>query len=525
MNLITKNWLIITIYCVYAVASLWNISSVGYYYDELLHAVAAQEILDPDYISQVHRVVKASFLEHTVPLMILYYVGPLKSYLLSLGFLLFSDSLLTLRVMTIACGAITLALTYLYAKKYFNRKTALLTLAILACDPSFILSSTFDWGPVALQNILKMILILVGSSIITNNATRQKAFLFGATIGLLLWDKLNSLWIILPTTLLITYHIHQAHYKNLRQTISYFLLGLGFGLPFFLFIFKRPFFYYESQKSFQEFEGYLLTSAQSTNSLTLLTNYSSNIVNKITTLFYTLSGTSIPNYILSENIFALNITGILIAGIIVPFCTKTLYQKFRNRKTEPLLDPITYTAFLTLSIMFFIVLTPHANGPHHMLMLYPLPHILLAMLLIKYYSRYKYQIVSLLIVIVTTNVMILTNFSQQIKDNKMKIFWKRTEITQLTQRFVVNKTKLIALDWGITLPVGFISHGQVDIRDLQAFYQPKCAELHKLVYQENYNIIMYSNENKVFPTYYNNCLETMQDLKKETTQHYMLYMH
>lgn len=130
------------------------------YYDELLYAVSAQKILNTqEYKSQVHEVLGHEIGHARVPLMVLYYVSPHKSYLLAVWFAIWGSSLESLRIFVLLCGGVVVSLWYLIWTRYLGKKVAVLATLLLITDPSFLLSRILDWGPLAIQDILKVILI------------------------------------------------------------------------------------------------------------------------------------------------------------------------------------------------------------------------------------------------------------------------------------------------------------------------------------------------------------------------------
>lgn len=511
--------LLLPLLAAYFIFCSWGLMNVGPYYDELLHAVATQQMINPTiYHAEVHHVMTKAFFGHPLPIMILYYVGPLKAFALLPFFIFLPKTLLTLRIFTIICGGIFLALTYCTTKKFFSQKTAILTALLLLTDPTFIFASRYDWGPVAIQNILKLIITYFVLSIVQKNTVSRKTImLVGILSGLMMWDKLNALWFLIPTITICCIKLIRIKKSAL---LAYFILGMLIALlPFLIFVYKRPFFYRESQLSFNQFEQYLQKNHNS-NLLALLQNYSSNFTDKLFTLFSTLNGVAIPNHILINPIrnpglfgyAALNI-GIFILYRVIKALIKKELTYFTSVQGA--------LTIITISILVWIAITPHANGPHHMLMLYPFIHILIASVLAA--LIHKRIIPILLLILLIFNISVMYQFNQETAQNKMKIFWKRTELPNIAKIATQNNTKLLALDWGITLPLGFLSDGSVHVRDLHAFYEPKCTQLNQLVTYENYVVIMYKDDQKVFPTYYTQCREILDNMRKQETENYVIY--
>src|SRR5208282_447930 len=89
-----------------------------------------------------------------VPLMIMTYLGTLKTlfYLPILGLL--PAGPYSVRVPMILAGAVTIFIFFLLAERLSGCLAAFVAALLLATDPIFLLTDTFDWGPVALEHLL-----------------------------------------------------------------------------------------------------------------------------------------------------------------------------------------------------------------------------------------------------------------------------------------------------------------------------------------------------------------------------------
>jgi len=123
---------------------------------------------------------------HHLPLMVFPYTGALKTYVYWPVFRLFRPNPYSLRVPMLLAGAATILIVYAFAKRIAGARAALLASVLLATDPTFLFSDTFDWGPVALQHLL----LVAGCLLIVRGSLRGGCFVF----GLALWDKAVFVW-------------------------------------------------------------------------------------------------------------------------------------------------------------------------------------------------------------------------------------------------------------------------------------------------------------------------------------------
>ena len=135
------------------------------------------------------------FGENEVPVMLLSYLGALKTWLVHPWLDLWAPGRTSLRFPMIVAGAVTLWLFFALLDRIQGRSAAWIGTLLLATDPSFLLIEATDFGFVALQFVFKLSAILL--LVRFHREGRQRAlsaafFLF----GLALWDKAVFLWVL-----------------------------------------------------------------------------------------------------------------------------------------------------------------------------------------------------------------------------------------------------------------------------------------------------------------------------------------
>ncbi|MBV9744100.1 MAG: glycosyltransferase family 39 protein, partial [Acidobacteriia bacterium] len=155
--------------------------------DEALFAVVFYEPMGGGY---------AYRLGHTkLPLMILSYLGTVKSWIYQPIYRLFGIGVASTRVPAVLAGATTIWLFYRILFRVAGQRAAVIGCGILATDAVYLLTSTFDWGPVVLQHVL----ILSGVLLLLRfwEHRGEAAFAGGFFLfGLALWDKALAIWIL-----------------------------------------------------------------------------------------------------------------------------------------------------------------------------------------------------------------------------------------------------------------------------------------------------------------------------------------
>ena len=129
-----------------------------------------------------------------VPLMLLSYLGALKTWIYIPILYRIRPSYLTIRLPVLLIGTLTIWLFVWFLEKAHGPRVAWVGGLLLATDTVYLLTTCFDWGPVALQHILS----LAGMALLLKfTSTGKRATLFWSFFwfGLALWDKALFLWL------------------------------------------------------------------------------------------------------------------------------------------------------------------------------------------------------------------------------------------------------------------------------------------------------------------------------------------
>src|SRR5579872_7193622 len=136
-----------------------------------------------------------SIFHHQVPLMLISYIGSLKTLLFAPIFAIFGASVWTARLPVVCLGALSVFLFYLVTERAAGRWAAFLGALLLATDPVFLLTNTVDWGPVALEHVFLLTVIWSLGRWAQSPATQRKLLVLGfAALGLALWNKAVFIW-------------------------------------------------------------------------------------------------------------------------------------------------------------------------------------------------------------------------------------------------------------------------------------------------------------------------------------------
>jgi hypothetical protein len=180
-------WFCLAISIFFLLAGLAFIPRLGIQNDEALFAHAIYQ--PKDCLFRVR-------LGHsTFPLMELSYLGTLKSWIYRPIFRTLGTGVFTTRVPMVLAGTASIWLFFLLLRRIAGTRAAVLGSSLLALDATYLLTVCFDWGPVALQHLL-----LIGGALLLLRFYQDggEASLFGGFFlwGLAMWDKALAIWIL-----------------------------------------------------------------------------------------------------------------------------------------------------------------------------------------------------------------------------------------------------------------------------------------------------------------------------------------
>lgn len=131
-----------------------------------------------------------------VPLMVMTYLGSLKALLWAPILAVWGGHIWSVRLPAVLIGAATIFIFYRLVMESQGRSAAGIGAFLLATDPVFLLTDTFDWGPVAIDHFLLVtgcwLLYRFGS----RNEPGRLIVLSGGffCFGLALWNKALFVW-------------------------------------------------------------------------------------------------------------------------------------------------------------------------------------------------------------------------------------------------------------------------------------------------------------------------------------------
>lgn len=216
------------------------ISYAGIQEDEALFSIP--------FYSALPRAYKIRTSHHDIPLMVMSYVGALKTWIYWPLIQWFGPSVWTVRLPVVLAGAVTVFLFYRLVRQCRGPRASFaagLAAVVLATDPVFLLTNLYDWGPVALEHLLLMsgcyLLLRFGQDFVEQDRARTGHLLFGFfCFGLALWNKALFVWAFSG----LTFATAAVFWRELKACLKPRFVGLAAAcfllgaLPFVIFNFR-----------------------------------------------------------------------------------------------------------------------------------------------------------------------------------------------------------------------------------------------------------------------------------------------
>lgn len=165
---------------------------------------------------------------HAPPLMLVSYAGALKTWIYEPILRIAAPSVWSVRLPMVLAGIATIWLAWEWVRRIAGNRAAAFTVSLLATDSMFILTNTFDWGPVALQHLLLLGgLLSLQIWLALDPVSRQHKWLAIAFFlwGLGLWDKALMIWPLTGLVVAAVFVYPGELWRSLRPRIAAVAVG------------------------------------------------------------------------------------------------------------------------------------------------------------------------------------------------------------------------------------------------------------------------------------------------------------
>ncbi|MEP7271141.1 MAG: YtxH domain-containing protein, partial [Acidobacteriota bacterium] len=440
----------------YLLLSTVQITLPGIYYDEALHAPAAVALVsgNGDQIG-----IGVGTGRWRLPVMAGEYVGSLRSYVLVPLFVVFGPGVVTYRLTMILIAAVGIFFGARFAKEAFGWVPAIVGAWLIATDPTFILATRADWGPVALAFTLRTTSLYLGWRWWRSRGeAKASLFVMSVLLGLGVWDKANFLWFVVALAVvtaiawLLSSERPRIGWRAGAVALSGFLLGVA------------PLLAFNLERSWITFR-LIVAPGEKTSLLHLATL----VGGRTRDLIVTFDAGAIAHWMSGIRLYPADS---LSRSLLLPFSLTAIVVLLvlALRRRRPF---FAFLPVLMLAMLAQMYATPRHIWIHHYLSIYPLPHLAIGAVVGLFFARDSGNVrrrkraiasTALVLVAVTFNLVTMTRFHRNLAERGGSVAWSDA-IYPLARTLAADfgDRQIQVMDWGIFNQMYLLTGGKLKL--------------------------------------------------------------
>lgn len=366
--------------------------------------------------------VTAKVLFFRFPSMVYPYIGALKTSLYALFWRVFEPSAATVHFPALVLGALSI---YIFARLLQRLHQPLWAAVLLATDATYLFTIRSDWGPVAMQHLLA----ISGVYAVVRYAQTQHlkwVALAGFLFGLGFWDKITFLWILtaLAAGLLVTAR-NLLKIKPLALGLVCFLAGC------------YPLLVYNWKTGGNSFKG---NSLLDTGPVWRKSEILWGALGEID-IFGVTGRHALPPVGTHFDVTFPLLPWLFAAALLAaPWLWRSAYYRF-------------YLVAMIAGYGYMFALRNAGASVHHVVLLWPLPHLLAASLPLRRW---------MIVLVVAANLLQINHYYGQFLRREVSVEWSDAT-ARLAARLKDDPGTYRVLDWGIFDSLHLLTRGKTDL--------------------------------------------------------------
>ena len=430
--------------------------------DEVLFAAPLYNPADATFSMKIRK--------HVIPVMDMSYIGAFKTSLYAPILRVFPPSYLSIRLPVLILGSVTVGIFYRCLKIAHGRRAAWIGGILLATDTMFLMTTCFDWGPVALQHFLTVL----GVTLVIGHKARLLPLAGGfLCFGTALWNKALFVWIftglLAGAVLIFPAALKRAlNWKSAGVSVLSFLIG---AFPLIAYNVKKSFPTFHAASSFSTVDLYpkalfVDSTWQGKNLFGFMVNEDdapnprgpANVLEKASFRVRAWAGEHRTN--------GLNWAGLAAFVLLLP------------SMWWPGVRRVVLFSLVVLAVAWFqMAITQGAGGSaHHVVLLWPFPHVIVAVLFAEASQRLtrvgwgksaNWLLGTAMAVLVGFNLLLTNQYLYQFARNGAATSWSDAVYPLAREvdrwNFQARGSRIAVLDWGIATPLEAIDQGRLDL--------------------------------------------------------------
>ncbi len=406
-----------------------------------------------------------------IPVMLLTYVGALKTWLYNPLFALWPPGPVSLRLPMVLVGAVTIVLFFLLLDRSVGRRAAWIGAALLATDASFVLTEAIDLGFVALQQCFKLGALLL---LLSFHRTRRWPALAGGffLFGLATWDKAVFVWIIgavaIAGAVVFRREITRlTTVRNVPIALAAFLTG---ALPWVIYNVARPL------ETFTQ-NAHLTPDNPQIKLILLKRTIDGSGLFGIITAPDAAPSPSTPRGLIQTTAFAAaRVTGdprtsLIGWGCVIAMLVSPFVWSSRSRRM------IQFSLlYLVITWLLMFVTTGAGGAVHHVILLWPFHLAIAAAVLSELAGRLGQRGIiataTFTVVLCTSNLLLLDSYFVTLIRDGTGVRWTDAFEPLTAWLTEARSPAVFGADWGILETLNLLSEGELPVQDASFALRP-----------------------------------------------------
>jgi len=405
-------------------------------------------------------------LGHQVPLMVLPYLGTLKTWLYWPILQYLEPTPFALRIPLLVIAAVTVWLAFLLLERIHGRPAAVIGSILLATDATFLIASAFDFGPIVLLHFFLLAGLLLLLQFEKTGAWFPLAAAF-ALFGLALWHKALFVWMLtgLVSAALIVFPKRTAQLVTpLRAGVAILSLCLG----------ASPLIIYNLARQGATFRtgGVMSANAPFAQKALLLQKTLDGSV-----MFGWLTEESRPETTLAAHGRVAKASSGLNDLMGEPEQNGMVYALAASLLLAPLAwntPARRLIAFLVLYLAFtwcLMLVLPNTGATlHHVLLLWPFPHLLIAITLVETARRFGQAGAPVLAcaaaILVCGNLLLINSYYVALARRGTTVLWTDAVYPLFRYLDSLESPRVVTTDWGYATTLCLLSSGDMRFHNI-----------------------------------------------------------
>ena len=432
---------------------------LGIQTDEAIFVAGIYQVQDAYY--------KVQIFHHLIPLMILSYLGTLKSFTYALLFQMFTPNAASTRMPVLLVGVLSIVLFYRLLARISGRVAAIAGCLLLATDSIFLLTDLFDWGPAAFQHLLLVAGMLLLYRFYESGRLGLLAggfFLF----GLAMWDKALFAWTLSGLAVAAAIVFPRVLWRLLGWRTAA-VAGLGFLLG------AAPLVMFNIHSKGETFRGNTAWSAE-------------EFTHKLRMAQGTLEGQGLFGYLVRDDnegappraarttlargserlshAFGAPRRNLMPAALAGALLLVPLLWRARTRASRTIL----FAVIVLLVAWPQMAFNRNTGGSvHHVVLLWPFPHLIIAVAFGEAAQKFgragKAALALMLALVIPSNLLVTNEYYRMMMRNGGGLPW--TDAIYPMADFLKHSyaSQILVIDWGMFDSLQLLDRGKLPLRN------------------------------------------------------------